>query len=80
MVLKLGHLRKQSKLESFEIWCWRRKEKIGWTVHLKNEEVLHRVKEERNILHTVKRRAYWIGHILNRSCILRYSIKGQISR
>jgi hypothetical protein len=31
---------------------------------MKNEEVLHRVKEERNILHTVKRRqANWIGHI-----------------
>jgi hypothetical protein len=35
---------------------------IGWTDH---EEVLHRVKEERNILHTIKRRkALWIGNIL----------------
>ena len=43
-------------LESFEMWCWRRIEKISWTDHVRNEEVLHRVKEERNILHTVKRR------------------------
>jgi len=79
-VLKLGHIRKQSKLESFEMWCWRRKEKIGWTIHVKNEEVLHRVKEERNILHTIKRRrANWIGHILHRSCLLKHSIKGQIT-
>jgi hypothetical protein len=81
MALKLGHLKKQSKLKSFEMWWWRKKEKIGWTVHLKNEEVLHRVKEERNILHTIKRRrANWIGHILHRSCLLKRSIKGQISR
>jgi ribosomal 50S subunit-associated protein YjgA (DUF615 family) len=32
-----------------------------------NEEVLHRVKEERNISHTIKRRKVnWIGHILRR--------------
>ena len=27
-------------LESFEMWCWGRMEKIGWTDHVKNEEVL----------------------------------------
>jgi hypothetical protein len=32
---------------------------------VRNEEVLHRVKEEGNFLYTVKRRkAIWIGHIL----------------
>jgi len=29
-------------------------EKISWTDGVRNEEVLLRVKEERNILHTVK--------------------------
>jgi hypothetical protein len=38
-------------LESFEMWCWRRMEKISWTDHGRNEEVLLRVKEQRNILH-----------------------------
>jgi hypothetical protein len=32
-------------LESFEMWCWRRMEKISWTDHVRNEEVLLRVKE-----------------------------------
>jgi hypothetical protein len=27
-------------LESFELWCWRRMEKIRWTHHVRNEEVL----------------------------------------
>jgi hypothetical protein len=37
--------------------------KISWTNHINNEAVLHRVKEKRNILHTIRRRkANWIGH------------------
>jgi hypothetical protein len=46
----------QKHLESFEMWCWRRVEKISWTDRLRNEEVLHRVKEERIILHTTKKK------------------------
>jgi hypothetical protein len=43
---------------------------ISWTDRVRNEEVLHGVKEERNILHTVKRRkANWIGHILSSNCV-----------
>jgi hypothetical protein len=42
-------------LESFEMWCWRRMEKISWTDRVKNKvALLHRVKDERNILHTIK--------------------------
>jgi hypothetical protein len=40
-------------LESFEVWCWRRMENISWTDHLRNEEVLLRVNEQRNILHEI---------------------------
>jgi len=42
--------------------------KNSWTDRVINEEELHIVKEERNILHTIKRReANWIGHILRRT-------------
>ena len=30
----------QKYLESFEMWCWRRMEKISWTDHVQNVEVL----------------------------------------
>jgi hypothetical protein len=30
----------QKHLESFEMWCWRRMEKISWTDHVRNEELL----------------------------------------
>jgi hypothetical protein len=54
----------QKYLDSYEICCWIRMEKISWTDRLNNEPVLHRVKKERNILYTIRRRkANWIGHI-----------------
>ena len=38
---------------------------------VRNEEVLLRVKEQRNILHEIrKRKDNWIGHILRRNCLL----------
>jgi hypothetical protein len=69
----------QKYLECFEMWCWRRMEKISWTERVRNEEVLHRAKEERNIVHTIKRRkANWIGHILRRNCLLKHVIEGKL--
>jgi hypothetical protein len=46
----------QKHLESFEMWCWRKMEKISWTDDVRNEEVLLRVKEQRNILHEIRKR------------------------
>ena len=69
----------QKHLESFEMWCWRRMEKISWTDHVRNEDVLLRVKEQRYILHGIrKRKANWIGNILRRNCLLRRVIEGKI--
>jgi hypothetical protein len=69
----------QKHLESFEMWCWRRMEKISWTDQVRNEEVVLRVKEQRNILHEIsKRKANWIGHILRRNSLLQQVIEGKI--
>jgi len=69
----------QKHLESFEIRCWRRVEKIIWTDHVRNEEVLLRVKEQRNILHEMSKwKANWIGRILRRNCLLQRVIEGKI--
>ena len=66
----------QKYLEIFEMWCWKRVEKISWTDRVRHEEVLHRIKEERNIIHTVKRRkANWLGCILRRNGILKHIIE-----
>ena len=54
-------------------------EKISWTDHVRNEEVLTRFKEQGNILYEIsKRKASWIGHILRRNCLLQRVIEGKI--
>jgi hypothetical protein len=54
----------QKHMERFEMWHWRRMEKISCTEHVGNEEALLGVKEHRNILHEVSKGEAWIGHIL----------------
>jgi hypothetical protein len=69
----------QKYLDSLEMWCWRSTEKNGWVDRARNEEALSGVKEERNILHEVKRRnANWIGVILRRNCLLKDVVEGKI--
>jgi hypothetical protein len=68
----------RKSLESFGSWYWRRQEKISWTDRVKNEDVLRRVKKEKNFLHAIKRRkANWIGHIQRRNC-LKNVIEGKV--
>ena len=54
-------------------------EKIIWTDHVTNEEILLNVEEQRNILHEIsKRKSRWIGHILRRNCLLQWVTEGKI--
>jgi hypothetical protein len=46
---------------------------------VRNEEVLLRVNEQKNILHEIrKRKAKEIGHILRRNCLVKQVIEGKI--
>jgi hypothetical protein len=54
-------------------------EKISWTDQVRNEELLLRAKEHRNVLYEIsKRKANWIGHIMRRNCLLQQVIEGKI--
>jgi len=54
-------------------------EKISWTDRVRNEEILFRIKEQRNILHEIsKRKANWMGHISRRNCLLQRVIEGNM--
>jgi hypothetical protein len=48
MKIKVIHIH---NFESYEMGCWKKMEKFGY-----KNEVLHKIKEARNILHTIKRR------------------------
>jgi hypothetical protein len=63
-------------LERSEMWCWREMEKISWKDRVRNEEVLHRVKKERNIIHTIRRRkASWTENVLRGNRLLKHIIE-----
>jgi hypothetical protein len=70
----------RKNLESFEMWCLRRMEKISCTDHMRNEEVLLRVKEQNTVLHEIsKRKANCFGHVLPRNCLLQRAIEEKIN-
>jgi hypothetical protein len=53
--------------------------KITWNDRVKNEGVLRRIKQERNVLVTVKReKDNWIGKIVRRNCILKHVFEREI--
>ena len=67
-------------LKSFEMWCWRRMERIKWSEKVTNEQVLECIGEKGTLLHnTLRRKANWIGHILRRNCLLHDAIEWQMA-
>jgi len=53
---------------------------ISFTNRVRNKEELHRVKEERHILHAIKKKANWIGYTLHRHHLLKHITEGKIKR
>ena len=54
-------------------------EKISWTEHISNEEVLTLVEEERSLLTIIRtRQRNWMGHILRGDSLQREIIEGRM--
>jgi len=71
--------REESSLEAFEMWCYRKMEKVSWTERKTNEEVLMRVGEERKIKKIIRqRRLRWLGHILRHEGTTGRILEGRI--
>ena len=71
-------LGEDDRLEIYEVWCWRETKMMCWTDRVKNEEMSTGIKEERNMPHTIKRMANWVGHISRRNFLLKHVIEGKI--
>jgi hypothetical protein len=70
----------QKYLESFDMLCSRRIQKVSCTDHARNE-VWQRAKKKKNILHTIKmRKVDLIGYTLRRNCLLKHAIKGNLEK
>src|SRR6218665_1255705 len=67
------------RLEAFEMLTWRRMEKVSWTEHKTNEEILETIGEERSLIRTIKtRQKKWIGHTLRGETLLKTVIEGKM--
>jgi len=67
------------KLEAFEMWLWRKEEKLSWKDKVSNEEVLKRVGETRCLIKAVyERKKNWIGHVLRGNGLLRDVLEGRM--
>jgi hypothetical protein len=68
----------KKKIEAFEMWIWRRMQKISWQQRKTNEEVLDSINERRSLLSTIiKRKKNWIGHILRGDGLMKTVIEGR---
>ena len=62
-------LNEQKRLEVYEMWIWRRMERVKWTDKIKNAVVPERVGEGRTMVE--KRKRNWLGHWLRGNCLLK---------
>ena len=55
----------ESKLDSFEMWAYRRMLRVSWTEHKTNEEVLKTAKKTMSLLPTIKKRkCQYFGRVI----------------
>jgi hypothetical protein len=67
------------RLEAFEMWIWRRMERLSWKEHKTNEEILQTVGEGRTLIKTIReRQRKWIGHMMRGDSLLRNIIEGRM--
>lgn len=68
----------RDKLNAFEMWCWRRMEKISYEQRMTNEQVLSMVGEERTLLDgVIRRKKNWIGHVVRGDGLMKEVIEGR---
>jgi hypothetical protein len=47
---------------------------------MKKGKVLQTIQKDRNIIHIIKKKGSWIGHVLRGNCLLKHIIEGKIER
>jgi hypothetical protein len=69
----------KKRLESFEMWCYRRILKIKWTDYITNEEVLARMNCKRSLwYYIVRKRVTMVGHILRHEGLMKTVLEGRV--
>lgn len=61
------------------MWVWYRINNVSWQDHIKNTEILRRIKERKIINVMTKRRGTWIGHCMRKRCLLVDELEGLVN-
>lgn len=76
--LKQNHI---DRLQSFEMWCYRRMWRIPWTDRVTNIEVLEKMQKDCEIINAIKKRKLqYLGHIMRgpKYALLQLIMQGKI--
>ena len=69
----------EKRIEAFEMWCWRRMQKIAWTERKSNVEVLQSINTERELIKIIRtRQMSFLGHVMRRGELENLSLTGKI--
>ena len=69
----------ENKIEAFEMWCLRKIGRISYKDRVTNEDVLKKLKTQRNLLNTIKQRKLrYFGHIKRQNGFLKQTLEGKI--
>ena len=70
----------EEKIDAFEMWCLRKMGGISYKDRVTNEDVLKRLKTERNLLRTIKQRKLrYFGHIERQNGFLKQTLEGRLA-
>ena len=68
------------RLTAFEMWCYRRMQKIAWYNKISNEDVLKQVDEKRRLVTSIKiKKMKLFGHIVRHNNLQRDLMEGHIN-
>ena len=69
----------EDKINAFEMWCFRKMGAVSYKDRVTNDDVLKKLKTERNLLKTIKQRKLrYFGHVKRQNGILKQTLEGRI--
>ena len=69
----------EQRIEAFEMWIYRRIGRIGWKEKKTNDELLKRLKMNRELLNTIRtRQMRFLGHVKRHNSLLKVILEGKI--
>src|SRR5215470_9981515 len=67
------------RIQAFEMWLWRRMEKIKWTEKVTNDSVLATVNEKYALVEKIKKvKKSWIGHVIRGEGLMKEVMEGRM--